>query len=339
MTQVTRGMSTPRVDYATLRTMADEAIVADLNNLIPELLPGAKRDGQSWRCGSIDGEAGSSLIVGPRGFKDFATDEGGSLIDLIRLTMGLDGWQAAYDWAYARYNLLDAQVQYDPHAAFKRRQRLQERQKAQEAEDKQKDADTLAYCLEVVNRSFPLDDERSRPAQLYLSQTRGFKRDRIGPEPLKVMGFDPVKSDLIFKVDDAHTGDFVGLHRITITADGQKALGRASKRRLGRCKTPVIRFHPEPQAGMLALAEGPETALSLWCYSDIQPIWCCVDAGGMKRFPVRDDVTALHVFADNGPAGEDAGDTVCRRYADAGRWANLKVSELGDFDDQAGGHA
>lgn len=52
------------------------------------LLPNGKRHGPEWRVGSIDGDAGKSLSVrlsGPkRGvWKDFATGQGGDLLDLI----------------------------------------------------------------------------------------------------------------------------------------------------------------------------------------------------------------------------------------------------------------
>ncbi len=58
------------------------------------LLPAGKKDGHEWACGSITGEPGSSLKVHLSGgkagvWKDFATDEGGDLIDLWRLTKRL----------------------------------------------------------------------------------------------------------------------------------------------------------------------------------------------------------------------------------------------------------
>lgn len=51
------------------------------------LLPGGKRTGQEWRCGSVAGDAGKSLGVhlsGPKAgiWSDFSCDDGGDLIDL-----------------------------------------------------------------------------------------------------------------------------------------------------------------------------------------------------------------------------------------------------------------
>ena len=52
------------------------------------LLPNGRRCGAEWRCGSIGGEPGGSLGVRRTGAKagvwrDFATEEGGDLIDLV----------------------------------------------------------------------------------------------------------------------------------------------------------------------------------------------------------------------------------------------------------------
>jgi len=58
------------------------------------LLPNGKRDGSEWRAGSVDGESGKSLGVSIGGSKagiwtDFATGEGGDLLDLWCATKGI----------------------------------------------------------------------------------------------------------------------------------------------------------------------------------------------------------------------------------------------------------
>src|SRR5690606_27386100 len=58
------------------------------------LLPNGKREGQEWRAGSLDGEAGKSLGVHLTGAKagvfcDFATGEGGDLLDLWAQVRGV----------------------------------------------------------------------------------------------------------------------------------------------------------------------------------------------------------------------------------------------------------
>lgn len=75
-----------------------------IEDLCRQLLPGGKRDGHRWSCGSIQGEAGKSMQVELRGPKtgmwnDFAADEGGDVLKLIQLTQSLPDYRAVMDWA------------------------------------------------------------------------------------------------------------------------------------------------------------------------------------------------------------------------------------------------
>lgn len=75
-----------------------------IEDLCAQLLPGGKRQGHEWLCGSITGEAGKSLHVELRGPKtgmwtDFASDEGGDVLKLIQLSNGLPDYRAVMDWA------------------------------------------------------------------------------------------------------------------------------------------------------------------------------------------------------------------------------------------------
>lgn len=59
------------------------------------LLPGGKREGHEWRAGSVSGDKGQSLGVHLTGekagvWKDFASDDGGDLIDLWMLARRVD---------------------------------------------------------------------------------------------------------------------------------------------------------------------------------------------------------------------------------------------------------
>lgn len=68
------------------------------------LLPGGKRVGHEWLCGSVNGEAGKSMHVELRGpktgmWKDYAGDEGGDVLKLIQLSQGLPGFKEAMDWS------------------------------------------------------------------------------------------------------------------------------------------------------------------------------------------------------------------------------------------------
>ena len=73
------------------------------DDLCRHLLPEGRREGSEWRCGSVQGEAGKSLGVHLKGTKaglwsDFATGEGGDLLDLIEAVLNLDT-AGAIGWA------------------------------------------------------------------------------------------------------------------------------------------------------------------------------------------------------------------------------------------------
>lgn len=62
-------------------------LAASAQSVAEHLLPGGRKEAQEWRAGSVAGEKGDSLgvhLAGPKAgvWKDFATDEGGDLLDL-----------------------------------------------------------------------------------------------------------------------------------------------------------------------------------------------------------------------------------------------------------------
>ena len=65
--------------------------------LCEHLLPNGKKEGNQWKAGSIQGEAGKSLSVdlnGGKGFNDFADEPKGNYIDLWMQTQAMDFKQA-----------------------------------------------------------------------------------------------------------------------------------------------------------------------------------------------------------------------------------------------------
>ena len=69
-------------------------LARDVEGVAKMLLPNGKRDGHEWRVGSLDGEAGKSMGVHLTGQKagvwgDFATGEGGDLLDLWAKVRGI----------------------------------------------------------------------------------------------------------------------------------------------------------------------------------------------------------------------------------------------------------
>ena len=64
--------------------------------------------------------------------------------------------------------------------------------------------------------------------------------------------------------------------------------------------------------------------------------WAALSAGGVRTFPLLSGIEALTVYADADAAGIEASRTLCRRYAGAGRFAELvrpkrKVADMADL--------
>ncbi len=78
------------------------------------LLPAGRRDGSEWRVGDVSGEPGQSLAVCVQGpkvgvWRDFASDEGGDLLDLVAAVKRLST-KEAMAWAREFLNLPRDQV-------------------------------------------------------------------------------------------------------------------------------------------------------------------------------------------------------------------------------------
>ena len=92
-------------------------------------------------------------------------------------------------------------------------------------------------------------------------------------------------------------GKFITLHRTYLTADGSKApVHSAKKLAAGAVENGVIRLYPA--GGVVCLAEGIETALSVQGL----PAWSVVSLSGMKRFgpeTIPDGVRTIRICGDN----------------------------------------
>lgn len=92
-----------------------EALKARATELAEMLLPAGKKMGGDWRIGSADGEKGQSMIVHLRGprqgkWKDFATGEGGDMLDLFCRTRGIGVAEAMKEAAAYLGVTLDAPI-------------------------------------------------------------------------------------------------------------------------------------------------------------------------------------------------------------------------------------
>nr|WP_255720588.1 toprim domain-containing protein [Acuticoccus kalidii] len=97
---------------------------------------------------------------------------------------------------------------------------------------------------------------------------------------------------------DGPAGELLGVWRIYITKEGQKAFGGESKLGLGPVKGGAVRLGP-PAAGKIGLAEGVETALSVMCLSGGRiPVWAALSTSGMMTFEPPFEVGRIHIYPD-----------------------------------------
>lgn len=126
---------------------------------------------------------------------------------------------------------------------------------------------------------------------------------------------------MLARVSD-HNGRGVALHR-TYLQGGLKArwtpkgqTTEAGCRRLLGTLSAEAAIRLAPHDGLLAVAEGIETALAVTRDTGL-PCWSLINATHMAKWPVPANVTELHVFGDNDPlfAGQAAAWQLAHRAA------------------------
>lgn len=121
---------------------------------------------------------------------------------------------------------------------------------------------------------------------------------------------------LVALITDTETGAPLSLHRTWIKPDGSKAAVTPPRLLLKGHPIAggVIRLWPDEDVTTgLGIAEGIETALSL--AHGFTPVWACIDAGHLAKFPVLNGIEDLIIAADNDDAGRKAADECARRWS------------------------
>jgi hypothetical protein len=141
---------------------------------------------------------------------------------------------------------------------------------------------------------------------------------------------------LVALVTDIHTNEPLSLHRTWVCATG-KADVHPPRMQLANhsLKNGVIKLWPSEEVGhVLGVAEGIETALSMaW---SVQPVWCCLDAGHLEKFPPLPGVSELFIAQDVDPAGARATAACAQRWHAAGRLVQISSQPTGDLNDALG---
>lgn len=312
------------------RMLADE-----IDALVRELLPAGRLEPGSWRCGSLSGERGDLLSISlrrkPGVWLDFATDESGDALDLVRGVLGLDT-AGALDWSRAWLGIergTGARRRPDGEAKRKRDADRAAREAADESE-------RLLRAAAIWDEAKPI---ARTDGEGYLARRGVFLDDvpdggglRWHPTCRWGVGTAPC---ITARYTDAVTTEPRGIWRRPLTGEKPKSLGPTAG-----C---VIRLWPDDPAEFgLVLGEGVETTLAAATRIThrgtlLRPAWAAGSCGNMAAFPALAGVEALTLLVDhdeNG-AGQRAAERCARRWNDAGKKViRLMPGDLGnDFND------
>lgn len=127
---------------------------------------------------------------------------------------------------------------------------------------------------------------------------------------------------MVAQITDAVTGEPMGVHRTFLDRGGN----RTEKKMLGPAGGGVVRLSADEDVEYgLAIAEGIETALA----APFRPVWACLSAGNLARFPVLGGIETLTIFADNDASGtgQRAANECARRWHEEGREVEITISD------------
>ncbi len=137
----------------------------------------------------------------------------------------------------------------------------------------------------------------------------------------------------VFAVADADNA-ITGVQRVFMADDGKgKLQGVNAKLSLGKIGGGAIRL--TPPAAMLALAEGPETALS-FLELEGRATWATCGATNLSRVVLPAGVSDVIIAGDRGAAGDRANNEAARTYTERGRRVRILLPLMphGDFNDE-----
>ena len=135
-------------------------------------------------------------------------------------------------------------------------------------------------------------------------------------------------------------GEPVGLHLTFLEKDGSGKAPVENPRRIigvkeGSTRRATVRLF-EPRDGTIGLAEGLETAIAAYLLTGI-PTWAALNAGGIERAELPEEIKRVVVFADNDRSmtGQRAAAKAALRFRSKGRETRILVpDEPGkDFND------
>jgi hypothetical protein len=134
-----------------------------------------------------------------------------------------------------------------------------------------------------------------------------------------------------------HSGNRIALHRTYLADDGKaKAPVDSPRKMLASTGRGTVRL-AEIANGLLGLAEGIETALSVMAACPHLPVWATLSASNLEQAALPPDAQRIVILADHdgSGAGQRAAEAAAHRFAAEGRrvWIALPPNEGEDFND------
>lgn len=286
--------------------------------------PNNQRD-KTWRLGS-KGSFAMEMRGPKRGvWHDHESGAAGDLFDLVAIhDMGLSSAKADFPAVLKRIEALlgmpDLET-YDPAEIDRRR-------KAREADQRAEDQESIEVVRAVQNAAQPLAES---PAEAYLRR-RGITRMPPGwsfAPPLKPRKrlMHPHRAALVaWALDDS--GTVKGGARVLVMPDGSKAPEDARKPTFGSIGGFPARLPADTPDGPLFVAEGPETALTVWQATRCET-WATCGASNFESAPVPTGRTVIFcpdADAPDSPAGQSFL-RACRHHV--ARGVNLYIAQPG----------
>jgi DNA polymerase family A/CHC2 zinc finger/Toprim domain len=168
------------------------------------------------------------------------------------------------------------------------------------------------FALELWNAAGVL---KGTIGERYLAETRGIDLSKLPETIHDALRFHPncafgartYRPCIVALMRDPRTCAPVGIHRIGLELQADGSVTKLDRKALGRMG--VVQLWPRDGSSRLVVGEGIETTLAAATrvtYQDapLTPAWSAVAKGGLGRFPVLPDTSALILLVDHDENGE-----------------------------------
>jgi putative DNA primase/helicase len=272
-----------------------DAIVAGLRDTaaswVPQHFPNGRREGGEWRLANIRGDAprknGSCAIAleGPHAgdWYDHDGGEGGGPLNALQHATGLKGRDL-----YAHAAAITGSTAAPPA------------RRAPPPPAKEKDV--AQEITIILARAVPIAGTlaetylRSRGLTVPSCEDLRFHPDLVHWESRT--GWPA----MVAVIRDAK-GETIGLHRTWLAPDGAgKAPVKNNRKMLGRASGGAVRLSASAD-GLLALAEGIETALAVMTACPHIPVWAALSASNLEEIELPSGIARVIILADHDASG------------------------------------